>query len=52
MKSCDRCAAEARIAAMLPSGALLLFCQHHANKHESKLNELGAIIEPLDTMAV
>jgi hypothetical protein len=29
----------------LPSGAELLFCQHHANEHESKLIELAAVLE-------
>ncbi|WP_423795034.1 DUF7455 domain-containing protein [Mycobacterium tuberculosis] len=27
---CDRCGAAARVRAKLPSGAELLFCQHHA----------------------
>ena len=31
---CDRCGAAARVRAKLPSGAELLFCQHHANEHE------------------
>ena len=34
---CDRCGAAARVRAKLPSGAELLFCQHHANEHEAKL---------------
>jgi len=38
---CDRCGAAARVRAKLPSGAELLFCQHHANEHESKLIELA-----------
>ena len=50
---CDRCGAAARVRAKLPSGAELLFCQHHANQHESKLVELSAVIEvsaiPLDS---
>jgi hypothetical protein len=29
----------------LPSGAELLFCQHHANEHEAKLIELSAVLE-------
>jgi hypothetical protein len=29
----------------LPSGAELLFCQHHANEHEAKLIELAAVLE-------
>jgi hypothetical protein len=29
----------------LPSGAELLFCQHHANEHEAKLVQMAAVIE-------
>jgi hypothetical protein len=32
----------------LPSGAELLFCQHHANEHEAKLVELSAVLELSD----
>jgi hypothetical protein len=50
---CDRCGAAARVRAKLPSGSELLFCQHHANEHETKLVELSAVIEvsaiPLDS---
>ena len=42
---CDRCGAAARVRAKLPSGAELLFCQHHANEHEAKLAELAAVLE-------
>lgn len=42
---CDRCSAAARVRATLPSGAELLFCQHHANQHEAKLVEMAAILE-------
>ena len=42
---CDRCGAAARVRAKLPSGAELLFCQHHANEHEAKLVELAAVME-------
>ena len=42
---CDRCGAAARVRAKLPSGAELLFCQHHANKHGAKLTELSAVLE-------
>ena len=50
---CDRCGAAAKVRATLPSGAELLFCQHHANKHEAKLIELAAVLdasppEPVD----
>ena len=42
---CDRCGAAARVRAKLPSGGELLFCQHHANKHEAKLAEMAAALE-------
>jgi hypothetical protein len=42
---CDRCGAAARVRAKLPSGGELLFCQHHANEHETKLIELAAVLE-------
>ena len=42
---CDRCGAAACVRATLPSGAELLFCQHHANEHQAKLVELDAVIE-------
>jgi hypothetical protein len=42
---CDRCGAAARVRAKLPSGAELLFCQHHANEHEARLVELAAVLE-------
>jgi hypothetical protein len=42
---CDRCGAAARVRAKLPSGAELLFCQHHANEHEAKLIEFAAVLE-------
>jgi hypothetical protein len=45
---CDRCSAAARVRAKLPSGAELLFCQHHANEHEAKLIELSAVLETSD----
>jgi hypothetical protein len=35
---------------MLPSGAHLLFCQHHANEHQAKLVELAAVLEIHDTV--
>lgn len=42
---CDRCGAAARVRAKLPSGGELLFCQHHANEHETKLVELAAVLQ-------
>jgi len=42
---CDRCGAAARVRAKLPSGAELLFCQHHADQHEASLVEQDAVLE-------
>ncbi|HEV7829614.1 MAG: DUF7455 domain-containing protein [Pseudonocardiaceae bacterium] len=42
---CDRCGAAARVRAVLPSGGELLFCNHHAREHSSKLKELAADIQ-------
>ncbi len=42
---CDRCGAAAKVRAVLPSGGELLFCHHHARKHETKLRELEADIQ-------
>jgi hypothetical protein len=42
---CDRCGAAARVRAVLPSGGELLFCNHHARLHASKLKELAANIQ-------
>ena len=47
---CDRCGAAARVRATLPSGAELLFCQHHANEHEAKLIAIAAVLETSTTM--
>jgi hypothetical protein len=45
---CDRCGAAARVRAVLPSGGELLFCNHHARKHSSKLRQLSADIQDSD----
>lgn len=42
---CDRCGAAARVRAVLPSGGELLFCNHHARKHASRLKELAANLQ-------
>lgn len=42
---CDRCQSAAYVAVSLTIGASLLFCAHHYNKYEVKLNELGALIQ-------
>jgi hypothetical protein len=39
---CDRCGAAAQVRAILPSGGELLFCGHHARKHNERLVELEA----------
>jgi hypothetical protein len=41
---CDRCPARASVGVLLPSGAPLLFCQHHAATHRAALHRLGAEI--------
>ena len=43
---CDRCSAAARIRALLPTGAELFFCGHHARQHEPRLREIGAELSP------
>lgn len=42
---CDRCGAAATTRAVLPSGGELLFCGHHARKHQIKLRELAADLQ-------
>jgi hypothetical protein len=42
---CDRCGAAAMVRAVLPSGSELLFCGHHARKHETRLRELSATLQ-------
>lgn len=39
---CDRCGAAATTRAVLSSGGELLFCGHHARKHQTRLRELSA----------
>jgi hypothetical protein len=39
---CDRCGAAAQVRVVLPSGGELLFCGHHARKHNARLVELAA----------
>lgn len=41
---CDRCGAQARTRAT-KDGMVLLFCNHHSNRHESKLFSDGWTIE-------
>jgi hypothetical protein len=41
---CDRCGARAYVRAFLPSGGELLFCAHHARRHDGRLRELAAHI--------
>lgn len=42
---CDRCGAAAQVRAILPSGGELLFCGHHARKHDDQLRKLKAEIQ-------
>jgi hypothetical protein len=42
---CDRCGAAAQVRAVLPSGGELLFCGHHARKHQERLREMSANIQ-------
>ena len=42
---CDRCGAQAFVRATLPSGADLVFCGHHGNKHRALLLVAGAGIQ-------
>lgn len=39
---CDSCGAQAYVRAML-NGSELLFCGHHANKHEPKLRPMAEV---------
>lgn len=39
---CDRCSAPAKTFVKLRHGGELLFCNHHANKHKSRLEADGA----------
>ena len=39
---CDSCGSQAYVRAVL-SGGELLFCGHHAKKHESKLRPLAEV---------
>lgn len=41
---CDRCGVQAYVRVTLLSGGELLFCAHHARKHEDRLRELAATI--------
>jgi hypothetical protein len=42
---CDRCGAAAQVRVVLPSGGELLFCGHHARKHNARLVELEAKLQ-------
>ncbi|WP_024355977.1 DUF7455 domain-containing protein [Leucobacter chironomi] len=39
---CDSCGAQAYVRVML-SGSELLFCAHHAHKHEAKLRPMAEV---------
>ena len=38
---CDRCGAQAYVRVTLPTGGTLIFCGHHAKKHEEKLKMIA-----------
>jgi hypothetical protein len=42
---CDRCGAAAQVRVILQSGGELLFCGHHARKHNARLIELDAELQ-------
>ena len=42
---CDRCGARARVRAVLTSGGELLFCGHHARRHEGQLRQLAVVLQ-------
>jgi hypothetical protein len=42
---CDRCGAAAQVRVILQSGGELLFCGHHARKHNDRLRELEAELQ-------
>lgn len=42
---CDRCGAQAKVRAIMPSTLIMLFCNHHGNKYKYGLHAEGAIIE-------
>jgi hypothetical protein len=39
---CDRCGAQGYVRVTLPTGGTLIFCGHHAKKHEEKLKLIAA----------
>lgn len=44
---CDRCFARAQVRVVFPSGHDLLFCGHHARRHENGLAGLSVEVLPL-----
>lgn len=42
---CDRCGAQAYLRVTLASGGELLFCAHHARKHQDKLKQVALRIQ-------
>ena len=39
---CDSCGAQGYVRVTLPTGGTLIFCGHHAKKHEDKLKLIAA----------
>ncbi len=42
---CDRCGAQAYVRVLLNSGGELLFCAHHARKHDGSLRKIASDIQ-------
>ena len=42
---CDRCGAQAFVRAVLRGGSELLFCRHHARKHEDRLRKITVSLD-------
>ncbi|KHL14594.1 hypothetical protein CLV56_0145 [Mumia flava] len=41
---CDRCGAQAYVRVEMSNGFELLFCAHHARRHDEKLREVASTI--------
>lgn len=48
---CERCCAAAMWQAILGSGAVMSFCNHHKNEHAAKFEEDGVVVVPVDGLA-
>ncbi|MBN1172442.1 MAG: hypothetical protein JXA67_09735 [Micromonosporaceae bacterium] len=41
---CDRCGAAAKLVAQFPSGGMLAFCGHHANRFADRIAETAEVV--------